>query len=81
MDTSLPENWSASLSSARLIKEVSAVSNRSVTYYYWLDLTFKVSVPEGAEGVHRETVSVRAKGGEEKTVPLNFFVRTTQALR
>lgn len=82
MSTTLPEDWSANIVSAKVVKEVKSVSRRSVSYYYWLDLTFKVDVPAGAElGVHREMVSVKPKGGQEKEIPLNFFVRKTQALR
>ena len=69
----MPEAWSTTLTSARLVKEVSDVGSRSVTYY-WLDLTFKIDLPEGVEpGVYDERVTLRAKQGEEKVVPMNFI--------
>ena len=81
-DASVPEGWKVALSSARLVKEVSDVGSRSVSYYYWLDLTFKVEVPEGvASGAQLSTVSVKAKGGEQRTIPFNFLVQGTQTAR
>ena len=78
--TSMSESWSTLLSSAKLVKEVSSVGSRSVTYYYWLELTFKVSVPEDTEpGIYSEVVRVKAKDGEERPVPMNFTLMNYNA--
>ncbi len=79
---SVPEDWEVALNSARLVKEVSDVGSRSVSYYYWLNLTFKISVPEDVDrGIRRSAVSVEAKGGEQRTIPLDFLVQEVQATR
>ncbi len=77
-NTSMPEDWEVMLSSAKLIKEVAEVGSRSVSYYYWLDLTFKIDVPEGAEpGVYGESVRVKARSGVEQAVPINFILASS----